>query len=58
MSLNRREHYLHRERKADNIRDLTNNIQIDYSVIKPIKAGFHGTSQLQAVSPREKIPKV
>jgi hypothetical protein len=32
MSLNRREHYLPRERKADNIMDLTNNMQIDYSI--------------------------
>jgi hypothetical protein len=32
MSLNRREHYLHGERKADDIWDLTNNMQIDYSI--------------------------
>ena len=32
MSLNRREHYLHGERKSDDVVDLTNNMQIDYSI--------------------------
>jgi hypothetical protein len=32
MSLNRREHYLHGERKKDDVPDLTNNMMIDYSI--------------------------
>ncbi len=32
MSLNRREHYPHGERKQDNVPDLTNNLRIDYSI--------------------------
>lgn len=32
MSLNRKEHYLHGERKKDDVPDLTNNMQIDYSL--------------------------
>jgi hypothetical protein len=32
MSLNRREHYLHGERKRDGVADLTNNMLIDYSL--------------------------
>ena len=32
MSLNRKEHYLHGERKSDNVWDLTNNMQVDYSI--------------------------
>lgn len=32
MSLNRREHYLHGERKKDDVPDLTNNMLIDYSI--------------------------
>lgn len=32
MSLNRREHYPHLERKRDDVWDLTNNMQIDYSI--------------------------
>jgi hypothetical protein len=32
MSLNRTEHYLHGERKADDVQDLTNNMRIDYSI--------------------------
>lgn len=31
-SLNRKEHYLHGERKKDNVPDLTNNMLIDYSI--------------------------
>lgn len=32
MSLNRREHYLHGERKKDGVPDLTGNMLIDYSI--------------------------
>lgn len=32
MSLNRREHYPHGERKRDDVPDLTNNMRIDYSL--------------------------
>jgi hypothetical protein len=32
MSLNRREHYRHGERKRDNVPDLTNNMWVDYSM--------------------------
>ncbi|MFQ5991663.1 MAG: hypothetical protein ACE5NA_04415 [Nitrospiraceae bacterium] len=32
MSLNRREHYLRGERKKDDVWDLTNNMQVDYSI--------------------------
>lgn len=32
MSLNKREHYPHCERKKDNIPDLTNNMYVDYSI--------------------------
>jgi hypothetical protein len=32
MSLNRQEHYLHGERKRDDVPDLTNNMLIDYSI--------------------------
>ncbi len=32
MSLNRREHYPHLERKRDDVGDLTNNMLIDYSI--------------------------
>lgn len=32
LSLNRREHYPHGERKRDNVPDLTNNMWIDYSL--------------------------
>jgi len=32
MSLNRTEHYLHGERKKDDVPDLTNNMLIDYSI--------------------------
>jgi len=32
MSLNRMEHYLHGERKKDDVPDLTNNMLIDYSI--------------------------
>ncbi|WP_026995801.1 hypothetical protein [Flectobacillus major] len=32
MSLNRREHYLHGERKRDDVPDLTNNMMVDYSI--------------------------
>lgn len=32
MSLNRREHYLHGERKKDQVPDLTGNLLIDYSI--------------------------
>ncbi len=32
MSLNRQEHYLHGERKKDDVSDLTNNMLVDYSI--------------------------
>lgn len=32
MSLNKREHYPHGERKKDDVPDLTNNMRIDYSI--------------------------
>ena len=32
MSLNRNEHYIHGERKKDDVPDLTNNMQLDYSI--------------------------
>ncbi len=32
MSLNKKEHYIHGERKKDDVPDLTNNMQIDYSI--------------------------
>ena len=32
MSLNRSEHYFHGERKVDDVWDLTNNMQVDYSI--------------------------
>ncbi len=32
MSLNRREHYPHLERKRDEVWDLTNNMRVDYSI--------------------------
>ena len=32
MSLNRTEHYMHGERKKDDVPDLTNNMTIDYSI--------------------------
>ncbi len=32
MSLNKREHYLHGERKKDDVPDLTGNMRVDYSI--------------------------
>ncbi len=45
MSLNRQEHYIHGERKKDDVPDLTNNMLIDYSLF-----GFDETA-VAGVSP-------